>query len=405
MSDWKAGKKVVLGVTGGIAAYKAPEIVRALVKAGCQVEVVLTADGERFVSPMVLSTLAGKKVWRQEDFLSDERGWEIPHISLADWADAILVAPCTAQTLSNMAMGAGKELLSCLLLAARAPVVVFPAMNVHMLNHPATMANMSTLSGRGIIVADPETGALACGYEGKGRLPSVEVIMDELWRALCPHKNLLNKKILVTAGPTWEFLDPVRFLSNPSSGKMGYAMARAAWYRGGEVYFVHGPVPFPNLAGFTPIPVTSAEDMKEAVLSRSEAMDFIIKAAAVGDFKAPLKQGRKIKREGGDSVSFELVQNPDIVATLGKKKRAGQLLVGFAAESHDLLANAGDKMARKNLDFIVANDITSPGSGFGGDTNSVTILGRDGSSVEFSGTKEQVAERTWSLVLGEGPSN
>lgn len=401
MIDWKQNKKIVLGVTGGISAYKAPEIVRALIKGGCQVEVVLTSDGERFVSPLVLSTLAGKKVWRQEDFLSDDRGWEIPHITLADWADAILVAPCTAQTLSTTAGGSGKELLSSLLLAATAPVLVFPAMNVHMLNHPSTRANMAALSERGVVVVDPDTGALACGYEGKGRLPSVEVIMEELWRVLCPQKNLIGKKVMVTAGPTWEFLDPVRFLSNPSTGKMGYAMARAAWYRGAEVYFVHGPVSFPNLAGFNVTPVTSAEEMKDVALSQSDAMDFIVKAAAVGDFRAPSKQEKKIKRKGGDSISFELVQNPDIAASLGERKRPGQVLVGFAAESHDLLANAGDKMARKNLDFIVANNITAPGSGFGADTNSVTVLSREGSPREFSGTKEQVAERAWALILGE----
>ncbi|MBP9027649.1 MAG: bifunctional phosphopantothenoylcysteine decarboxylase/phosphopantothenate--cysteine ligase CoaBC [Aminivibrio sp.] len=401
MSDWKQKKKVVLGITGGISAYKTPEIVRALVKAGCEVEIVLTADGERFVSPMVLSTLAGKRVWRQSDFLSDDTGWKIPHIMLADWAEVIIVAPCTAETLSNMARGAGKELLCAMLLATGAPVVVFPAMNVNMLNHPATARNMEILKETGVIIADPETGSLACGYEGKGRLPAVEVILEEMWKALCPSKKLEGKNVLVTAGPTWEFLDPVRFLSNPSTGKMGYAMARAAWYRGASVTFVHGPASFSNLSGFDVKSVVSAEEMKRTVLALSEEMNFIVKAAAVGDFRAASFSDRKIKRANADTVTIDLVQNTDIAASLGERKAPGQVLVGFAAESHDLLANASEKMKRKNLDFIVANDITASDSGFGTDTNTVKLLSRTGTAEEFSGTKEDVAEKVWSSILEE----
>lgn len=401
MPDWKQKRKVVLGITGGISAYKTPEIVRALVKSGCDVEAVLTSDGEKFVSPMVLSTLAGKRVWRQSDFLSDDAGWKIPHITLADWADVVIVAPCTAETLSNMARGAGKELLCSLLLATGAPVVVFPAMNVNMLNHPATARNMEILKETGIIIADPETGSLACGYEGKGRLPSVEVILEEMWKTLCPSKKLEGKHVLVTAGPTWEFLDPVRFLSNPSTGKMGYAMARSAWYRGASVTFVHGPAAFSNLSGFDVKSVVSAEEMKRTVLALSEEMDYIVKAAAVGDFRAASFSDRKIKRANADAVTVVLVQNTDIAASLGERKRQGQTLIGFAAESHDLLANASEKMKRKNLDYIVANDITASGSGFGTDTNSVRLLSRDGSADEFSGTKEDVAERVWNRILEE----
>jgi phosphopantothenoylcysteine decarboxylase/phosphopantothenate--cysteine ligase len=401
MPDWKQKRKVVLGITGGISAYKTPEIVRALVKSGCDVEAVLTSDGEKFVSPMVLSTLAGKRVWRQSDFLSDDAGWKIPHITLADWADVVIVAPCTAETLSNMARGAGKELLCSLLLATGAPVVVFPAMNVNMLNHPATARNMEILKETGIIIADPETGSLACGYEGKGRLPSVEVILEEMWKTLCPSKKLEGKHVLVTAGPTWEFLDPVRFLSNPSTGKMGYAMARSAWYRGASVTFVHGPAAFSNLSGFAVKSVVSAEEMKRTVLALSEEMDYIVKAAAVGDFRAASFSDRKIKRANADAVTVDLVQNTDIAASLGERKRQGQTLIGFAAESHDLLANASEKMKRKNLDYIVANDITASGSGFGTDTNSVRLLSRDGSADEFSGTKEDVAERVWNRILEE----
>lgn len=401
MARWKNNRKIVLAVTGGISAYKTPEILRALVKAGCDVEVVLTAGGEKFVSPMVLSTLAGKRVWRQEDFLSDEMGWKIPHITLADWTDGVLIAPCTAETLSNIARGSGKELLCSLVLAARSPVIVFPAMNVNMLANPATAENCEVLRRRGIVVAEPDTGSLACGYEGKGRLPATEVILEELWRALCPSKSLEGKNVLVTAGPTWEFLDPVRFLSNPSTGKMGYAMARAAWYRGARVTFVHGPAEFSNLEGFSAKPVVSAEEMKREVLAASDEMDFIVKAAAVGDFRAASPSDKKIKREKLDSLTIELEQNADIAAALGERKRPGQVLVGFAAESHDLVENAAAKMKRKKLDFIAANDITASDAGFGADTNTVRLLDPGGGSEEFSGSKEEVADCLWKAILKE----
>ena len=401
MWPWKDKRKVLFGITGGIAAYKAPEIIRTLTGAGCEVETVLTEEGERFVSPLVLSTLAKKRVWRQKDFLSDDDGWRIPHISLADWADVVLVAPCTAETLSNAAQGRAGELLGAILLAARAPVLLFPAMNVNMLENPATIRNMEILRERGCIVAEPESGALACGYEGKGRLPSPEVIVEEMWRALCPVKNLEGKNVLVTAGPTWEFLDPVRFLSNPSTGKMGCAMARTAWYRGARVSLVLGPCSPGNLHGFDVFRTVSAEDMKKAVLDLSDGMDVIVKAAAVGDFRPASFSGQKIKRGDREVLSLDLVQNPDIAAALGQRKKKGQLLVGFAAESHDVLENAVQKMRKKNLDFIVANDITSPGSGFALDTNSVRVLGADGRTADFSGTKEAVADAVWAHILRE----
>lgn len=402
MPDWKSNRNVVLGITGGISAYKGPEIVRALVKAGCEVEVVLTSGAERFVSSMVLSTLAGRRVWREDDFLSDERGWRIPHISLADWADVVIVAPGTAETISNVARGGGKEILCALLLATRAPVVFFPAMNVNMLNHPATAGNLEILREMGITTVDPETGSLACGYEGKGRLPSVEIILEEMWRALCPVRILEGKNVLVTAGPTWEFLDPVRFLSNPSTGKMGYSMARAAWYRGASVAFVHGPCSLTNLYGFTVTPVISAEEMKREVLSRADESDIIVKAAAVGDFRAASFSDRKIKRGSDAHLRIDMIQNTDIAAALGARKRPEQLLVGFAAESHDLLENAAEKMRKKNLDFIVANDITASDAGFGADSNTVKLLGANGITAEFSGTKEDVADKVWDRILGEG---
>ncbi len=401
MPAWKSRRKVLLGITGGISAYKGPDILRALVKSGCEVEVVLTEEAERFVSPLTLSTLAGRRVWQQRDFLSDERGWEIPHIALADWADVVLVAPCTAETMANTAAGKGKDLLGSLLLAAHTAVILFPAMNVHMLSHPATARNREILREMGYILAEPETGSLACGYEGKGRLPSVEVILDEMWRALCPDRRLEGRNVLVTAGPTREFLDPVRFLGNPSTGKMGCAVARAAWYRGASVTLVLGPSSPSDLYGFTVIPVVTAEEMKDEVLARAESMDVIVKAAAVGDFRSASFSRDKIKRGDREFLHIDLVQNPDIAALLGERKKPGQILVGFAAESSDLLENAGAKMKKKNLDFIAANDITAPDSGFGTDTNRVKILGKEGTAAEFSGTKEDVAEALWNRILDE----
>ena len=400
MPEWKRNKKVVLGVTGGISAYKAPELVRALVKAGCEVEVVLTEGGERFVSPLTLSTLAGRRAWCARDFLSDSHGWMIPHISLAAWADVVIVAPCTAETLANTAQGRGKELLGSLILATQAPVLLCPAMNVNMLSNEATVANIKTLKERGISIVDPDSGDLACGYEGKGRLPATGVILEEMWRLLCPHRNLADKRVLVTAGPTYEYLDPVRFIGNPSSGKMGLAVARSAWYRGASVTLVLGPSPLTELSGLDVVRVVSAEEMKSAVLALSEEMDFIVKAAAVGDFRPSSLSQEKIKRGSSDTISVELIQNTDIAAALGERKREGQILIGFAAESHDILQNAALKIKNKNLDFIVANDITDPGSGFGVDTNSVRILGADGSSSEYSGSKEDVAEEIWNVVTG-----
>ena len=401
MPAWKSRRKVLLGITGGISAYKGPDILRALMKAGCEVEVVLTEEAEHFVSPLTLSTLAGRRVWQQGDFFSDERGWEIPHISLADWAEIVLVAPCTAETAANTAAGRGKDLLGSLLLAARCPVVLFPAMNVNMLAHPATARNMEILREMGYILAEPGTGSLACGYEGKGRLPSVEVILDEMWRALCPDRRLEGRNVLVTAGPTREFLDPVRFIGNPSTGKMGYAVARAAWYRGASVTLVLGPSSPLDLHGFSVLPVVSAEEMKDEVLSRADSMDVIVKSAAVGDFRSASFSRDKIKRGDREFLQLDLVQNPDIASLLGERKRPGQILVGFAAESCDLLENAAAKMKKKNLDYIVANDITAPDSGFATDNNTVRILGKEGTSEECSGTKEDVAETLWNRILDE----
>ncbi|HPU77554.1 MAG TPA: bifunctional phosphopantothenoylcysteine decarboxylase/phosphopantothenate--cysteine ligase CoaBC [Thermosynergistes sp.] len=401
---WKSNRRVLFGISGGISAYKAPQIVRALRSYNCEVEIILTEAAEKFVAPLVLSTLAERKVWRQSDFLNPEEGWKIPHIKLADWAEVAVVAPATANVLRRAALGEAETLLGAALLATRAPVLIFPAMNVHMWEHEATQEHVGRLQELGYFVFEPEEGELACGYEGKGRLPSVDVILEEIWRSLCPKKDLKGKHVLVTAGPTWEFIDPVRFLSNPSSGKMGYAMARTAWYRGAEVVLVSGPVGLPQPHWAHLVSATSAEEMGRAVMEHLSWADVIVKAAAVSDFRAEERKSQKIKRQGRDKLDLQLVQNPDIAAAVGLNKRQDQLLIGFAAESEDLLENARSKMARKGLDMIVVNDITVPGAGFTSDTNVVKVLDPKGVIAELKGSKEAVADAIWEIATTRLPS-
>lgn len=402
MIGWKRARRILLCVTGGIAAYKIPDLVSRLRKSECEVEILMTRAAERLVSPLVLSTLSGRRVWLQEDFLSRERGHEIPHIRLTDWAEVIIVAPCTANTASDLAHGKGESLVAAALLAAKAPVLLFPAMNVHMFEHPATRHNLSVLAERGVRIVDPEFGSLACGYEGKGRLPETGLILEEVFRALSPARNLNAVRLLVTAGPTREYLDPVRYISNPSTGKMGLAMARTAWYRGAEVRVILGPVEAPGvLHGLDIRHVVSAEEMYGAVLENLDWATCVVKAAAVGDYRAKDRAGHKVKREGRETLSIELVQNPDIAAEVGRRKRPDQILIGFAAETDDLLKNARAKMERKGLDLILANDVSASGCGFGTDTNTVRVLSRDAETI-FSGSKEEVADSVWELLSERG---
>ena len=275
-------------------------------------------------------------------------------------------------------------------------------MNEHMFEHPATRQNLRILSERGVRVVDPEFGALACGYEGKGRLPETPLIMEEIFRSLAPKKDMDGLRLLVTAGPTREYLDPVRYISNPSTGKMGLAVARTAWYRGAEVKVILGPVgETGTLHGLEVRRVVSALDMYEAVMGELDWASCVVKAAAVGDYRAKTLAPHKIKREGRETVSLELEQNPDIAAEVGRRKRPGQLLIGFAAETDDLLKNARAKMDRKGLDLILANDVSAPGCGFGADTNTVRVLSREGETT-LSGSKEEVADSIWDFVAERG---
>nr|WP_321499213.1 bifunctional phosphopantothenoylcysteine decarboxylase/phosphopantothenate--cysteine ligase CoaBC [uncultured Dethiosulfovibrio sp.] len=389
---------VLLCVTGGIAAYKAPHMVRGFVQLGWEVKVVLTDSAEAFVSPMVLATLSSNRVWMDRDFLSVEGGSQIPHISLAEWADVIIIAPCTADTASRLAVGAGGKLLDSTVLATKAPVLVFPAMNVNMLNHPATRENLKKLQELGYEVIDPDSGDLACGYEGQGRLPDREVIVEEAKRAVSV-RDMEGLSVVVTAGPTREFMDPVRFISNPSSGKMGYSLAKTAWYRGADVELITGPVSVSSPHGVRVTKVVSALDMMDAAVESMAGCDIMVKAAAVGDYRFTSVSEKKIKRKGTDSVEITMINNPDIAAKLGSIKKSDQTLVGFAAETDNLLSNATEKLKSKGLDMIAANDLTEEGSGFDSETNKVTLLDREGSLKKISGTKEDVADMIWDRVL------
>ncbi|MDR1378267.1 MAG: bifunctional phosphopantothenoylcysteine decarboxylase/phosphopantothenate--cysteine ligase CoaBC [Synergistaceae bacterium] len=400
---WKRSRKIFLCITGGIAAYKIPDLVSRLKKLDCEVEIAMTEAAETLVSPLALSTLSGRRVWLQRDFLSSSRGFEIPHIRLADWAEVVVIAPCSANTAFGIAQGRAGSVVEAALLATRAPVLLFPAMNVHMFENPATQQNLRTLAERGARVVDPDFGLLACGYEGKGRLPDTDLILEEIAYALSPHRDLAGKHVLVTAGPTREYLDPVRFISNPSSGKMGLAVARTAWYRGAEVRVILGPVNATGCVhGLKIRNVISALEMRDAVMDSLAWADCVVKAAAVGDYRAQDKSEHKIKRDpGGDTLSLSLTQNPDIAAEVGSQKRPGQFLIGFAAETENLVNNARAKLERKKMDLMVANDVTAPGSGFEVDTNKVRLFSRNGEAA-ISGSKEEVADTLWEYIADHG---
>ena len=394
--NWKHNRKILIGITGGIAAYKIPHLVRLIIKAECEAEIIMTETSTHFVTPMTLETLSGRHVWQDCDF--DSR---IPHIKLAQWADVFVIAPCTANTLAKIAHGISDNLLTSAFTASSCPVVVFPAMNEHMYDNPSTRENLRILSERGVHIAEPSTGELACGDSGKGRMPEPEEIMHEIFRSLCVH-DMAGKNVLVTAGPTHEYIDPVRYISNPSTGKMGVSMARSAWYRGADVRVIAGPVEIDSY-GLEVIHAKSAEDMLEAVKSNLEWSDYIIKAAAVGDYRAKEIHERKIKRGDTNTLTIELMQNPDIASEIGRLKRKNQILVGFAAETDDIESNARLKLERKNLDYILANDVLSANSGFASDTNTLRLISRNETKPEkiFSGLKNDIAFDVWSEIIAD----
>ncbi|MCF8130319.1 MAG: bifunctional phosphopantothenoylcysteine decarboxylase/phosphopantothenate--cysteine ligase CoaBC [Deltaproteobacteria bacterium] len=368
------GKKVLVGVTGGIAAYKAAELVRLLIKADLQVEVAMTESATWFITPLTLETLSGNRVITRM-FGRDETPMD--HIRCGQDAELIIIAPATANIIGKLAHGIGDDFLSTCMLAATAKTLVCPAMNDQMFQNPAVQDNLALLQKRGFFVMSPDSGELACGSDGPGRLPDPADILEQAL-ALLSKQDLEGLKIMVTAGPTTEYIDPVRYITNRSSGKMGYAIALAALRRGAEVVLISGPTPLKPPSGLIFCPVKTAEEMRRAVFDHREGCHVIIKAAAVSDYRPKETAGHKVKK-GAESLSLIMTQNPDILARLGQTKKDHPcVLVGFAAETQNLLENAQKKITAKNLDMIVANDVSRTDAGFGTDTNAVKIIYADG---------------------------
>ncbi len=384
----------MLGVAGGIAGYKAVELVRLLVQGGFTVQVVMTREAVQFVTPLTFQTLSGRPVATEIFSLTEES--EIGHINLADQADVFVIAPATANVIGKIASGIADDLLTTVVMATRAPVLFAPSMNVHMFENPIVQENVRKLRRLGYHFMEPAEGFLACGYEGKGRLPEPAEIVEEI-RSLLKKKDLAGEKLLITAGPNQEPIDPVRYLTNRSSGKMGYALARAGARRGAEVTLIAGPTSLPAPSKARLIRVRTAAEMRAAVLESFPESTAVVMAAAVSDYSPEKFVPRKLKKSDR-ALRLDLKLNPDILKELGAKKN-GRLLVGFAAETEDLVANAGKKLKEKNLDMIVANDVTAEGGGFEGDTNIATLLDRRGNVQALPlMTKDELADRIFDFL-------
>jgi len=372
------GKQIVLGVTGGIAAYKAVELLRLLTKAGADVHVIMTRSAQEFIAPLTFQTLSANPVHTELFNLIAER--EIGHIALADRADLFIIAPATANFIGKIAAGIADDMLTTTVMATKATVLIAPAMNVNMYTNPIYRDNEDRLRVYGYLFVPPETGALACGWEGEGKLAAPESIFEAATAAITP-KVLSGQTIMITAGPTREEIDPVRFISNHSSGKMGYALARTAQRRGARVILVSGPVSLPAPFGVELVHVESARDMQAAVMERAAECTVIIKAAAVADYSPRERSGVKIKKQAAE-LSLPLVKTPDILAGLGAMNER-PVLVGFAAETGNLEEFAAKKLKEKNADIIVANDVSQPDAGFNADTNRARLMFRDGRVLEY----------------------
>lgn len=409
MIDLQA-KNILLGVTGGIAAYKSAEIIRGFKKLGAQVWVIMTEHAQHFITPLTLETLAQNPVITGMFPPSYSAGRDLPissrseidHIVLAQQADVLLIAPATANFIGKLANGLCDDMLSTVALATQAPIILAPAMNCVMYEHPLVQSNLEKLKSLGIQVIEPDAGFLACQMEGKGRLPDPEVIVSFIVNFLRNQQRLSGKKILVTAGPTREAMDPVRFISNRSSGRMGYAIAKRAQQWGAEVFLISGPSALPVPYGVHFTRVETAEEMREAVFKYFPEVDIVIKAAAVADYRVKNIRDQKIKKED-TSLILELEKTPDILEELGQKK-GDKILVGFAAETSHLLVHATEKLQKKNLDFIVVNDVSRKDAGFEVETNAVQIIHRDGRVNNYPlMSKEKVAEAILEEVIKLSP--
>ena len=381
------GKKIVLGITGSIAAYKSCLIIRGLIKRGAEVQVVITSAGKEFITPITLSALTHKPV--VSEFFSQRDGTWNSHVDLGLWADAMLIAPCTASTMGKMAHGIADNMLITTYLSMKAPVFIAPAMDLDMYKHPSTQANMKTLLGYGNQIIEPEVGFLASGLEGKGRMEEPDIIVNYLDRYF-EEKDLLGKKIMITAGPTYEKIDPVRFIGNYSSGKMGFALAEECAKRGAEVTLIAGPVSLQCSPDIHRIDVESCEEMYQAATQAFEQSDAAILCAAVADFRPDEVADKKIKREK-DNLELRLVPTHDIAAALGKMKQKHQRIVAFALETNDEESNAQKKRKKKNADFIVLNSTRNPGTTFRTDDNQITIISEEGKKEYEKKPKTEVA--------------
>ena len=385
------GKTVVLGVCGGIAAYKAVDVVSRLVKCGATVHVIMTAAAAQFVTPLMFREISGQPVYTT--MWEEPKLWNVEHIALARRADLFVIAPATANMIGKIANGIADDFLSTTVMATTAPVLLVPAMNTELYLSAATQTNLKPRGDRGFHLMTPESGPLACGTAGIGRLPESSAIVERIAAHFSAGKSLQGVRLLVTAGGTREAIDPVRYIGNRSSGKMGYAIAAVAAERGAEVILVSGPVSLAAPTGVTRVSVESALEMRDAVLAAFSTVDIVIKAAAVADYRPDVVAEQKIKKQSSN-MTVNLIKNPDILAELGSSK-SSQFLVGFAAETQDLAKNATEKLRRKNLDMLVANDVTQAGAGFESETNIVKVFYQDGVSEELP----QMSKRELAAVL------
>ena len=393
------GKTVLLGVTGGIACYKSANLASALVKQGANVQVVMTRNATEFIGPHTFESLTGNRV--SVDTFDRNYQFQVEHIALADQADLVLVAPATANVLAKLAHGLADDMLTTTILACNCPKIAAPAMNTKMYENPVTQDNLDILRNYGWEIVEPASGRLACGAVGKGKMPEPEDLLECVLHALSHEKDMTGLKVLVTAGPTREALDPVRYLTNHSTGKMGYAIAKAAAARGAEVTLVSGPVNLKKPPYMEVVDIVSAQDMFEAVTSRAPEQDIIIKAAAVADYRPANLAEDKIKKSGNDSdLSLPLSRTSDILAWLGEHRSPGQFLCGFSMETRDMVENSKQKLEKKHIDLIAANNLKQEGAGFGVDTNLLTLISPDGAKELPLMSKEEAAHALLDEIMG-----
>ena len=390
------GKTVVLGVTGGIAAYKMPNLASALVKLGCNVQVLMTQNATQFITAVTFETLTGNKAL--VDTFDRNFSFQVEHIAVADQADLVMIAPATANVIAKLAHGLADDMLTTTVLACNCPKIVVPAMNTKMYENPVTQDNLNTLRRYGWEVVEPASGYLACGAVGKGKLPEPEVLLQVILHDLAHEKDMVGKKVLVTAGPTQEALDPVRYLTNHSSGKMGYAIAQAAARRGAQVTLVSGPVALKRLPYVETVDVVSAQEMFEAGAVRAAEQDILIKAAAVADYRPMMVAEDKMKKSD-DALSIPLERTQDILGWLGQHRRPGQFLCGFSMETQNMVENSRKKLEKKQVDMIAANNLKVEGAGFGVDTNLLTLITKDGLDELPLVTKEEAADLLLDRIL------